>query len=147
MLPPASVSHCFVRNAALPHKREPCQQSRLNSVSLNCVSVENLLLCGQNSLLKLVEENDGQMRTQQAGLYRPGNDNCLGCACSPCCSHVSAVVEETLPRAESVQDTSASESASGASRTSRAASVGTRQALGQWQSCAFPNKRCIICRG
>ena len=135
MLPSASASHCFVQNAALPHKWGHCKQSKLNPLSLNCVSIEKFLLCGQNSLLKLVEANDGYMRTQQTWLYRRGNDNCLGCDCSLCCSHVSAVVEETLPWAASVRGTSASASASGASLIPDQQSC-IRQVLVQWQSCA-----------
>jgi len=115
MLLPASPSHCFVQNAALPHKWGRCKQSKLNPLSLNCISIEKLLLCGQNSLLKLVEANDGHMRTQQPWLYRLGNDSCLGCACSLCCRRVLVVVEERLPRAAAVQGSSASASASGAS--------------------------------
>lgn len=99
------ASHCFVQNAAMPRKRGPCQHRKLNPVSMNCVSIAKLLLCSQNSFLKLDEANDGHMRTRQPWPCRPGDDNF--------CSHVPAVVEETLSRAASVQGTSASASGAG----------------------------------
>lgn len=98
MLPPASASHSFVQNAALPHKWGHCKQCKLNPLSLNCVSIEKLLMCGQNSLLNLDEANDGHMRTQQPWLYRLGNDNCLGYACSLSYGHISAVVSNVCTR-------------------------------------------------